>query len=351
LLLEILEGTKQSRFLPSGKMVASDKDKIELIVGYVSRKSGLYVDSLKNGAVIDHIDPGKAQEIVQALKLDKGPYPIVTASNLPSPRRGRKDVIKIIGGAFSDRMVKLTAMISPDATFSRVDEGKVVEKFRALLCDNQNCITREVYEDVPVRFYFDGDELRCHYCNTPHESEIDEKPKYIVSLRGNIYLSEMVNEIKARLRDLRERSVLSIEEYSEINQNEDREFTKEQEAYLGEVQDLALMIHKYALESFFFIGYDGDNRCTIDCVQITLKKRRADLEVEDKDYAYGRLTKQAAQYGEENFLTRIAGTDVFELKPDARDKRDELIEAYEAGFEATPYITANMLGVISEVKI
>ena len=82
-----------------------------------------------------------------------------------------------------------------------------------------------------------------------------------------------------------------------------------------------------------------------------MKKRRADLGVEDRDYAYGRLIRQAEQYGEENFLTRIAGTDVFELKPDARDKKDELIAAYKAGFEATPYITANMLGVISEVRI
>ena len=48
----------------------------------------------------------------------------------------------------------------PNATFNIIDEGKVIEKFKYKMCDNENCITRVINEDVPVKF--DGD--NCHYC-------------------------------------------------------------------------------------------------------------------------------------------------------------------------------------------
>jgi len=33
-----------------------------------------------------------------------------------------------------------------------------------LLCQNTNCISRTIIEDVPPKFYADGDEIRCRYC-------------------------------------------------------------------------------------------------------------------------------------------------------------------------------------------
>ncbi len=92
--------------------------------------------------------------------------------------------------------------------------------------------------------------------------------------------------------------------------------------------------------------------------------------------------KSEKKYVIKNFLTRINGTEVFELKPDVRDKKDELIGQYKTAFKSNDlfkllelkagaekrgdkemldqceaqlkycdYIIANMLGVISEVRI
>jgi len=59
----------------------------------------------------------------------------------------------------------------------------VIEKYVYLLCENENCITQVINEDVPPKFYNDNGIIRCRYCRKPYNIKSkkvseDEKIKY-----------------------------------------------------------------------------------------------------------------------------------------------------------------------------
>lgn len=153
----------------------------------------IYIDKIDNGVVIDHIESGKARKITQSLygKLgyDALMPEIFTGELMRHPESGEpyKDILKIRGQELTSRMIKLIAMQSPDATFNEIEGGNISRKFKALICQNGNCVTRELYEDAPPKFYVaeEGTPV-CHYCRSPHDFGLNvsdqERAEYLASL-------------------------------------------------------------------------------------------------------------------------------------------------------------------------
>lgn len=146
-------------------------------------KKGVKVVALDNGIVIDHLPLGSAHNIRTAiLESMHGEKPtIIPAENLrpiDNPYGDPiKDMIKIEGNYdLTPRMVKSVLKYAPDATFNKVRNRKVVEKKKALLCENDDpdngCIDRVIEQDVTSRYELLGNLVRCRYCQTPHSLNV-----------------------------------------------------------------------------------------------------------------------------------------------------------------------------------
>lgn len=130
------------------------------------RKQGLFIDRIRDGTVIDNLVYGSAIDIAQKLNL-KNRFNSVPADLYEEKR----SFIKTNKMDLAERELKKIAVISPKPTVNYIRNGRVIEKFIYLLCDNDNCVTREINEDVPPKFYYDGDTLRCRYCRRVYEME------------------------------------------------------------------------------------------------------------------------------------------------------------------------------------
>ncbi len=128
------------------------------------KQSGMFIDHIHDGTVIDHLRPGSLRAVSDALDLENRGYSCTTAviAEKPNP------FIKTNLAELSERDLKRVALLSPEPTINLVKGGRVQEKFVYLLCANANCITRTINEDVPPRFYDDGGVLRCRYCRRPY---------------------------------------------------------------------------------------------------------------------------------------------------------------------------------------
>lgn len=87
---------------------------------------------IRNGTVIDHVEPGKALEILQALGYPvKGSSKVVSLSmHLPSSRGKSKDVLKFEDVELSAADVKKVKAISKTGTLSVIRNYDVAEKQR-----------------------------------------------------------------------------------------------------------------------------------------------------------------------------------------------------------------------------
>lgn len=138
------------------------------------------IAKIKDGIVIDHVPAGKAFVLSKILGLSKlaektGDI-VVFGVNFDSPTMEKKDVIKVENLSLTRDMLRVVSLIAPKATVTRIENGKVVEKYRAeipdsvddiVICPDRSCITR--HEEVPGRFIVVKTEpltLRCHYCET-----------------------------------------------------------------------------------------------------------------------------------------------------------------------------------------
>ncbi len=92
----------------------------------------LKISKVESGTVIDHINPGKALEILSVLKVrEEYPNSIVTmATNVPSRRDGVKDILKIEGKIISGNEIKKVLKIAPRSTINLVKDFEVVKKVR-----------------------------------------------------------------------------------------------------------------------------------------------------------------------------------------------------------------------------
>jgi aspartate carbamoyltransferase catalytic subunit len=128
------------------------------------KQSTMFIDKIHDGTVIDHLVPGTLREVSDSLDLENRGYSCTTATIAEKPN----PFIKTNMPEIPERDLKRIALISPETTIDYVQDGRIVEKFVYLLCTNPNCITRTVNEDVPPRFYRDGQSIRCRYCRRPY---------------------------------------------------------------------------------------------------------------------------------------------------------------------------------------
>ncbi len=129
-----------------------------------AKQPGMFIDKIMNGTVIDHLSEGALRAADAALGLENRGYSCTTAVI----KEKKNPFIKTNLPELTMRDLKQVALISPEPTINYIKDGKVGEKFVYLLCQNTNCITRTVIEDVPPKFYADGSTIRCRYCRRPY---------------------------------------------------------------------------------------------------------------------------------------------------------------------------------------
>ena len=141
---------------------------------------GLLVRRIREGTVIDHVEPGKSFVILKILGFldEPGDKRISVIVNAESRKMGRKDIVKIEGYFLGRDEEGIVAVVSPRATVNIIRDGRVVEKRRVrppktvvgvITCPNPTCISRKEREPVePVMLLVDeeGPVYRCRYCGT-----------------------------------------------------------------------------------------------------------------------------------------------------------------------------------------
>ena len=151
-----------------------------------SRES-MFIDRIRNGTVIDHLRPGSIRGVDNILDLESRGASCIMAVI----KEKRSPFLKTDLAELTERDLKRISEISPQPTVNYIRDGAVVEKFVHLVCDNANCITRAITEDVPPRFYNDGGTIRCRYCRRSleirsHKVTAEERAEYLRSLPASI---------------------------------------------------------------------------------------------------------------------------------------------------------------------
>lgn len=139
-------------------------------------EESLLVSRIRNGTVLDHVEPGSALRVLSALNINGTDGNIVSvAMNVPSKRLGKKDIVKVENRVLKPEETNKLALIAPRATVNIIKEYKVVEKRSVQLpesfvgvfkCPNPTCISnarepiiseiRVVKKEPPL--------LQCKYC-------------------------------------------------------------------------------------------------------------------------------------------------------------------------------------------
>jgi aspartate carbamoyltransferase regulatory subunit len=142
----------------------------------VSESNQLLVRRIKNGTVIDHIDPGKALMVLKALSITGQEGNVITvALNVPSNKHLDKDIVKIEGKYLEQNETDKLALLTPNATINIIKDYKVIEKRNLEVpnrlkgifkCPNAMCVTNNE-EIVPIIELVDKTKMifRCRYCN------------------------------------------------------------------------------------------------------------------------------------------------------------------------------------------
>lgn len=133
------------------------------------------IDSIKNGYVIDHIQPGKALEIYEYLKLGSLDCSVALIRNAKSNKMGKKDIIKIDQKLDID--MNVLGYIDSNITINVIENDKRIKKFHPELpeklinvvkCQNPRCITSVEQELDQVCILTDrvNGVYRCKYCES-----------------------------------------------------------------------------------------------------------------------------------------------------------------------------------------
>ena len=136
----------------------------------------LAVRRIKDGTVIDHIEPGKALQVISALGVNGQDGNIVTiAINVPSSKIGKKDMVKVENRFLKPNETNKIAIISPKATVNLIRDYRVVEKRKVNVpeslegifrCPNPTCISNsgEPLKSILCVMKKNPSKLRCKYC-------------------------------------------------------------------------------------------------------------------------------------------------------------------------------------------
>lgn len=140
----------------------------------------LEITSLKNGIVIDHINPSNGIKIFNLLSLDEIEEEVALILNASSTAMGKKDIIKI--AKFDGINLDAVSIIDPRATVNIIRDEKVVEKMNLVLpeviedvitCQNPSCISTSE-RNVTSRFVLINREekmYKCAYCSHIYDVE------------------------------------------------------------------------------------------------------------------------------------------------------------------------------------
>lgn len=135
------------------------------------------LDFIDNGIVLNHIQAGRAMQIVAALKLHELDSTVAILKNVKSTRMGRKDLIKI--DEMIDFDVDALGFIDPGITVTIIKNGKIAEKkyltppqtlTNIIRCKNPRCITSSEQE-INQLFSLAQPEppvYRCQYCQAAY---------------------------------------------------------------------------------------------------------------------------------------------------------------------------------------
>lgn len=139
----------------------------------------LYVEKIRNGTVIDHINSGFAFSVLKILGFDGKDGALITIGvnvKSNSSQSGKKDIIKFEGKKLEEKHIHQIAVVSPNCKVSFIDNYEVKEKFVVKLpkviqgiikCPNERCITNVEREPVATLFrVLQNDPLKisCDFC-------------------------------------------------------------------------------------------------------------------------------------------------------------------------------------------
>ncbi|MEM4755961.1 MAG: aspartate carbamoyltransferase regulatory subunit [Candidatus Woesearchaeota archaeon] len=188
-LMGLGTGEIKNPYPPSSYFDQKEMQKIMLPVKTSkSREELQYAKSgfMENGIVIDHIPANTSRRLEGMLGFDHEShgYTIVVSQNMMPHTAGKKpkDIIKIHAPSqeniyqLTDKQLEAIALIAPQATISKIQNGTVVEKYRPILgntiielihCGNAACISNYPIEHVQSFFYNKGNgNVECKYCET-----------------------------------------------------------------------------------------------------------------------------------------------------------------------------------------
>ncbi len=137
------------------------------------------VARIRNGTVIDHVEPGQALNVLKILGVNANNVgsTIIVAMHVFSKKSksGWKDIVKIEDRELDETTVNKIALISPNASIVIIRDYYVAEKYKVDIgkhvigiarCSNPNCITN-MGEPVEPEFNVVSKNppvLKCIYC-------------------------------------------------------------------------------------------------------------------------------------------------------------------------------------------
>ena len=133
----------------------------------------MIIGDIKNGIVLDHITAGKGMEIYNVLHLGQLDCTVALIKNADSPKKGKKDIIKI--STLLNIDLDVLGYLDPGITVNYIHDGQVVERKTLALpervvgvikCRNPRCIT-SVEQEVVHEFKLTDRKkgvYRCIYC-------------------------------------------------------------------------------------------------------------------------------------------------------------------------------------------
>lgn len=141
------------------------------------RGEELIVRKIERGTVIDHIEAGRALQVLKILGITgKEGLRVAVVMNVESRKLGKKDIVKVEGLELRKEQVDLISLIAPRATINIIKDYRVISKYRVevpskieglLKCTNPNCITNQPREPVKTIFRLVSTNpltLVCEYC-------------------------------------------------------------------------------------------------------------------------------------------------------------------------------------------
>ncbi len=89
--------------------------------------------SIQYGTIIDHITPGKAIEVLNAMEIPLEKNTVSLLMNTDSKKLGKKDIIKIFGEHLDPKgIARKIRSIAPKSTISWVENSTIINKVKVM---------------------------------------------------------------------------------------------------------------------------------------------------------------------------------------------------------------------------